>query len=132
MASSSRAAAGRVWAFTPVRRIRQLLGVTNLFVAVLHYGVGQDNVCMVWIIGLWSVNYLPTTASGVFSGNDEPTIKSDLTVYTAANCYTVAKRRHLFRFCEIKPVNGERHFSPRFEECTEGHCPTSSLVCLFA
>ena len=63
------------WAFTPVRRIRQLLGVTSLFVAVLRCGVGQDNVCMVWIIGLWGVNHLPLTASGVFSGNDGPAIK---------------------------------------------------------
>ena len=87
---------------------------------------------MVWIIGLWSGNHPPLTASGVFSGNDGPAIKCDPTAYTAANCYFVAKRRHLFKFREIKPVNGDAHFPMPFEKYTAGNYPIFSLTCLFA
>ena len=85
---------------------------------------------MVWIIGLWSVNHLPPIAFGVFSGNDGPAIKCDRTIYTTANCYFVAKLRHLFRFREVKTVNGEFHFPTRFEKCMTGNYPIFSSACL--
>ena len=85
---------------------------------------------MVWIIGLWSVNYPPPVVFGVFSGNNGPAIKCDFTVFATANCDFVAKRRHLFSFREIKPVNGNFYFPPPFEKYTAGHCSASSLACL--
>ncbi len=85
---------------------------------------------MVWVAGLWSGNHPPPIAFGVFSGNDGPAIK--LTASTTANCYLVAKRRHLLRFREIKPVNGDSHFPAPFEKYTEGCCTALSSTCLCA
>ena len=87
---------------------------------------------MVWIIGLWSGNHLPPIASGVFRVNDGPSIKSNLMIYAAANCYLVAKRRHRFRFREIKPVNRDIYFPPPFEKYTEVRLPVFSLTCISA
>ena len=90
---------------------------------------------MVWIIGLWSGNHPPPIAFGVFSGNDGPAIKCTIYVaYTAANCYLVAKRRHLLRFREVEPVNGDIHFPPPFKKYMEGYCTaiSSSSTCLCA
>ena len=87
---------------------------------------------MVWIIGLWSGNHLPPIAFGVFSGNGGPAIKCDRTVYIAATCYLVAKRRHLFKCREIKPVNRDFHFPPPFEKYTGVRLPVFSLTCIFA
>ena len=88
---------------------------------------------MVWIIKLWSGDHLPPIAFGVFSGNDGPAIKRTIyAAYAAANCYLVAKRRHLLRFREFEPVNGDIHFPPLFEKYTAGYCTAISLTCLFA
>ena len=88
---------------------------------------------MVWVAGLWSGNHPPPIASGVFSGNDGPAIKRTIyAAYAAANCYLVAKRRHLLRFREFEPVNGDIHFPPLFEKYTAGYCTAISLTCLFA
>ena len=85
---------------------------------------------MVWIARLRSGNHPPPTASGGFSGDDGPAIK--LTASTAANCYLVAKRRHLLRFREIEPVNGDSHFPPPFEKYMGGYCTALSSTCLCA
>ena len=88
---------------------------------------------MVWIAGLWSGNHPPPIAFGVFSGNDGPAIKCTIyAAYTAAHCYFVAKRRHLLRFREFEPINGDIHFPPLFEKYTAGYCTAISLTCLFA
>ena len=88
---------------------------------------------MVWIAGLWSGNHPPPIAFGVFSGDDGPAIKCTIyAAYAAASCYLVAKRRHLLRFREIEPVNGDSHFPAPFEKYMAGHCTAISLTCLFA
>ena len=87
---------------------------------------------MVWIAGLWSGNHPPPIASGVFSGDDGPAIKFTYAAYAAANCYRGAKRRHIFRFREIEPVNGDSHFPAPFEKYMAGHWTAISLTCLCA